>query len=293
MRLMPITKKHHHPTKTPPIPHLHQPGSTTLRIHSARLHHQATTIGRIRLHTNDNRSRLFKRISIHSMQGNDRRHRSCRTIRQTRLPPLWPSTESHLRPRPPIHGHRNERTVQKPKHQTKYQHRLPSPDGRPIRTNQPMVGTIPPNIRERSTNRLGQMAPTRPIHTQRLAKRSHRKVPLRTNHGARTLRTCRKDPLPRARSGFQTRPDQSHEASHAASDNACPTDNDKGNQIQTLRRRSEGLARGDSPKNDTPYGQTQPKEIRTLRDNKKTLTRGLSAAHSAAVEDPRHLPHRT
>src|SRR6266446_7300388 len=131
------------------------------------------------------------------------------------------------------------------------------------------------------------MAPTCPIHTQRLAKRSDRKVPLRTNHGARTVRTRGKNPLPRTRSRFQTHPDQSHEASCAASDNACPKDNDKGDQIQTLRRRPEGLVRSDSPKNDTPYGQTQPKEIRTLRDNKKTHTRGVSAAHSAAVEDPR------
>src|SRR6266404_4139243 len=124
------------------------------------------------------------------------------------------------------------------------------------------------------------MAPTRPIHTQRLAKRSNRKVPLRTNHGTRTICTRGKNPLPRTRSRLQARPDQSHEASCAASDNTHPTDNDKGNQIQTLRRRSEGLARGNPPENDTPHGQTQPKKIRTLRDNKKTLTRGLSAVHS-------------
>src|SRR6266478_6435730 len=108
------------------------------------------------------------------------------------------------------------------------------------------------------------MAPTRPIHTQRLAKCSNRKIPLRTDHGTRTICTCGKNPLPRTCSRLQTRPDQSHEASCAASDNACPTDNDKGDQIQTLRRRPEGLARGDSPKNDTPHSQTQPKEIRTL-----------------------------
>src|SRR6266478_3730561 len=100
------------------------------------------------------------------------------------------------------------------------------------------------------------MAPTRPIYTQRLAKRSNRKVPLRTNHGTRTIRTCGKNPLPRTRNRLQARPDQSHEASCAASDNARPTDNDKGNQIQTLRRRSEGLARGNPSENDTPYGQT-------------------------------------
>src|SRR6266403_713083 len=137
------------------------------------------------------------------------------------------------------------------------------------------------------------MAPTRPIYTQRLAKRGDRKVPLRTDHGTRTIRTRGKNPLPRTRSRLQTHPDQSHEASCAASDNACPTDNDKGDQIQTLRRRPEGLVRSDSPKNDSSHGQTQPKKIRTLRDNQKTLTRGLSAAHSAAVEDPRCLPRCT
>src|SRR6266403_2351594 len=108
------------------------------------------------------------------------------------------------------------------------------------------------------------MAPTRPVHTQRLAKRGNREVPLRTNHGTRTVRACGKNPLPCTRSRFQTRPDQSHEASCAASDNARPTDNDKGDQIQTLRRRPEGLARSDPPKNDASHGQTQPKEIRTL-----------------------------
>src|SRR6266436_4760593 len=137
------------------------------------------------------------------------------------------------------------------------------------------------------------MAPACPIHTQRLAKRSNWKVPLRTNHGTRTIRTCGKNPLPRTRNRLQARPDQSHEASCTASDNARPTDNDKSNQIQTLRRRTEGLARGDPFEDDAPYGQTQPQKIRTLRDNKKTLTCGLSAAHSAAVEDPRRLPRRT
>src|SRR6266446_9910131 len=137
------------------------------------------------------------------------------------------------------------------------------------------------------------MAPTRPIYTQRLAKCSDREIPFRTDHGTRTIRTRGKNPLPRTRDRLQTRPDQGHEASCTASDNACPTDNDKSDQIQTLRRRSESLARSNPPENDTPHGQTQPKEIQTLRDNKKTLTRGLSAAHSAAVEDPRCLPRRT
>src|SRR6266404_5466160 len=137
------------------------------------------------------------------------------------------------------------------------------------------------------------MAPTRSIYTQCLAKRSNREVPLRTNHGTCAVRTCGKNPLPCARDRLQARPDQSHEASCAASDNACPTDNDKGDQIQTLRRRPEGLAGSDPPKNDTPHGQTQPKKIRTPRDNQEALTCGLSAAHSAAVEDPRRLPCRT
>src|SRR6266403_55054 len=100
------------------------------------------------------------------------------------------------------------------------------------------------------------MAPTRPIYTQRLAKRSNGEVPFRTNHGTRTICTCGKNPLPRTCSQLQAYPDQSHEASCAASDNTRPTNNDKGNQIQTLRRRSEGLARGDPPENDTPHGQT-------------------------------------
>src|SRR6266403_1780361 len=137
------------------------------------------------------------------------------------------------------------------------------------------------------------MAPTRSIYTQRLAKRGDRKIPLRTDHGTRTIRACGKNPLPRPRSQFQTRPDQSHEASCAASDNTRPTDNDKSDQLQTLRRRPEGLAGSDPPKNDTPHSQTQPKKIQTLRDNQEALTRGLSAAHSAAVEDPRRLPRRT
>src|SRR6266404_7421712 len=137
------------------------------------------------------------------------------------------------------------------------------------------------------------MAPTRPIYTQRLAKRSNRKIPFRTDHGARTIRACGKNPLPCPRSRLQTRPDQSHEASCAASDNTRPTDNDKGDQIRTLRRRPESLARSDPPENDASHGQTEPKEIWPLRDNKKTLTRGLSAAHSAAMEDPRRLPCST
>src|SRR6266404_1497137 len=156
-----------------------------------------------------------------------------------------------------------------------------------------MARTIPPNIWKWSTDRLGQMAPPCPIHAQRMAECDNGQVPLRTNHGARTIRTRGKNPLPRTHNRLQTCPDQSHEASCAASDNARPTDNDKGDQIQTLRGRPEGLVGSDSPKNDSPHGQTQPKKIRTLRDNQKTLTRGLSAAHSAALENPRCLPRCT
>src|SRR6266446_10067012 len=109
-----------------------------------------------------------------------------------------------------------------------------------------------------------------------MAKCNNGQVPFQTNYGTRTIRAHRKDPLPSTCNRLQTHPDQSYEASSTASDNACPTDNDQGNQIQTLRRRTKSLARSDPPENDTPYGQTQPKEIRTLRDNKKTLTCGLS-----------------
>src|SRR6266436_5718055 len=130
------------------------------------------------------------------------------------------------------------------------------------------------------------MAPPRPIHAQRLAKRGNGQIPFRTNHGTRTIRTCGKNSLPRTRDQLQTRPDQSHEASCAASDNARPADNNQGNQVQTLRGRTESLVRSNPSKNNTPHGQAQPKEIRTLRDNKKTLTHGLSAVHSAAMEDP-------
>src|SRR6266446_10517234 len=123
------------------------------------------------------------------MQRNDRRHRSRGTLWQTRLPPLRSPTEGHFRPRPPVHSNRDERTMPKLKNQTKHQHRLPPPDGWTIQTNEPMVGTIPPDIWERSTNRLGQMAPPSPIYTQRLAKRDNGQIPFRTNHGTRTIRT--------------------------------------------------------------------------------------------------------
>src|SRR6266403_475330 len=171
MRPMPVTKKHHHLTKTSPIPHFLQPRSTTFRMHSTRLHYQATAIGRIRLYTNNNRPRLLKGIHIYPMQRNDRHHRSRRTLRQTCVSPLRPPPKGHLQPQPPIHSHRDEGTVQEPKHQTEYQHRLPPSDRWTIQTNQPMVGTIPADIRKRSTDRLGQMAPSRPIYAQRLAKR--------------------------------------------------------------------------------------------------------------------------
>src|SRR6266403_3760093 len=124
-----------------------------------------------------------------------------------------------------------------------------------------MARTIPSDIRKRSTNRLGQMASSCPIYAQCLAKRSNREVPVRTNHGTCTIRAHGKNPLPRTRSRFQTHPDQGHEASGAKGDNTCSADNDKGNQIQTLRRRTEGLVGSNPPENDTPYGQTQPQEI--------------------------------
>src|SRR6266403_3223522 len=132
VRSMPVTKKHHHPTKTPPIPHFHRSRGSAFRVHSPRLHHQITPVRRLRLHTDDNRPRLLERIHIHPMQRNDRRHRGRRTLWQTRLPPLRSPTEGHFQPRPPIHRYRNERTMQELKHQTKHQYRLPPPDGRTI-----------------------------------------------------------------------------------------------------------------------------------------------------------------
>src|SRR6266478_3109522 len=290
---VPITEEHYYATQTPSIPHLNQPRSTTFRMHSPGLHHQTATVRRIQLNTNNNRPRLLKRIHIHPMQRNNQRHRGRQTLRQTRISPLRTPPESHLRPRPPIHGHRDEGTLQKPEHQTEHQHHLPPTDRWTIRTNQPMAGTIPLNIRKRSTNGLGQMATPRPIYTQHLAKCDDGQIPLRANHGARTIRTCGKNPLPSAHSQLQTRPDQSHEASCATSHNACPSDNNQGNQIRTLPRRAKGLARGNPPENNTPYGQTKPPKIRSLLDNKKTLTCGLSAAHSTAMENPRHLPRST
>src|SRR6266478_6160077 len=286
MRPVSITKEHHYTTQTPPIPHLNQPGSTTLRMHSVRFHHETTTIGRVRLDTNDNQPRLLKRIHIHPMQRNNRRHRSRQTLRQTRVSPLRTPSESHLRSQPLIHSHRNERTLQELEYQTKHQHRLPPTDRCTIQTNQPVARTIPPNIRKRSTNRLGQVATPGPIYTQRLAKRDNGQIPFQTNHGTHPICTRGKNPLPSAHSRLQTRPDQSHEKGRAAGHNARPTDNDQGNQIRTLRRGTKSLARSDPSKNDAPYGQIRSPKIRPLRDNKKTLTRGLSAAHSAAMEDP-------
>src|SRR6266446_5560077 len=119
-----------------------------------------------------------------------------------------------------------------------------------------MAGTVPLNIQKRYSDRLVQMASTSPIHPQCMAKRNNRQTPIRTNHGTCTICTCGKNPLPSTRSQLQTHPDQSHEASGTASDNAHPTDNDQGNQIQTLRRRTEGLARGDPPEDNAPYCQT-------------------------------------
>src|SRR6266446_8216665 len=127
-----------------------------------------------------------------------------------------------------------------------------------------MARTISPDIWKWSTNRLGQVAPPRSIYAQRLAKRSNGEIPFRTNHGTHTIRTRGKNPLPRTRSRLQAHPDQSHEASCATGDNACPTDNDKGDQIQTLRRRTESLAGSDPPENDAPHSQARPKEIRPL-----------------------------
>src|SRR6266436_5768438 len=52
---LPVPQKHHHMTKTTPIPHHDEPGSTTIRVHSPRLHHQTTTFQRIRLDPDHNR----------------------------------------------------------------------------------------------------------------------------------------------------------------------------------------------------------------------------------------------
>src|SRR6266403_1229683 len=148
-----------------------------------------------------------------------------------------------------------------------------------------MVRTISLNIQKRSTNRLGQVAATSPIYTQHVAKHDNGQVPFRTNHGTHAIRARGKNPFPSARNQFEAHPDQSHEASGAASDNTRPTDNDQGDQIRTLRRRTKSLARSNPPENDAPHGQTQPQKIWTFRNNQKTLTCGLSAVHSAAMED--------
>ncbi len=58
-------------TKTPPIPHCYKPRSAAIRMYSARLHHQATSIRGVRLDTNDNRPRLFERIHLYPMQRNN------------------------------------------------------------------------------------------------------------------------------------------------------------------------------------------------------------------------------
>ncbi len=64
---MPIAQKYHHTTQTSPIPHHNKPRSAAIRMHSAGLHHQITTVGRIRLHTDNNRPQLLEGIYIYPM----------------------------------------------------------------------------------------------------------------------------------------------------------------------------------------------------------------------------------
>src|SRR6266403_5555392 len=97
-----------------------------------------------------------------------------------------------------------------------------------------MAGTVSPNIQKRCTDGLVQMATTSPIHPQHMAERDNGQIPIQTNHGTCTICTHGKNPLPSAHSQLQAHPDQSHEASGTASDNTRPTDNDQGDQIQTL-----------------------------------------------------------
>ena len=79
---------------------------------------------------------------------------------------------NNLRSQPSIHICVYKRTLQATTHQPEHQHSIPPPNGWTVGTNKPMARTIPTHLLQLPSRRLGQLATTSTIHSQRLVKRN-------------------------------------------------------------------------------------------------------------------------
>jgi hypothetical protein len=129
----------------------------------AGLHHETPNQRRKWYHTDNNQPWLFEGGTILPLQRDHHRGRSSRTIRKTCVPTLQNSPQSHLWLRPPIYQTIHDHPLCKTRDQKKPEHGVSSTDQWTVRTNQPVAGTIPQNIRELLPKQLGKLAPPSPI----------------------------------------------------------------------------------------------------------------------------------
>ena len=131
-----------------------------------------------------------------------------------------------------------------------------------------MARTIPQNLRQSPTKRLGKVATNRTIRAQCLAQLNDETTPIRTNHGVYSSRSP--DQIDN-KSTNVTRPHRTRTACQTTSSNCHstrPRTHDQGEKYITtvppLLQRTEGLARWEEPIHDASHDQISPKTIRPL-----------------------------
>src|SRR6266702_709309 len=116
------------------IPYHHRPRSAAVRSNHHGLHHETTTVERIRLHTHYHRSRLYKSGTVHPLQRDNHKRGRGKIIPAICLPSLRNTQETYYGQRIAVHIDLYAKSLPSPRNQTKYLVSISPTNGQTVRT---------------------------------------------------------------------------------------------------------------------------------------------------------------
>jgi hypothetical protein len=202
---------------------------------------------------------------------------------------VWPTRQGHIRQRPPIYVLLRESTCPTIRDQTKCVLSIPPPNGRAIRTDKSVGGTIPPPDHQQRPNRLERLARDSHHGAQQSQKHHHQHRPLGSTPRLHPSATPRGPP-------------SIIEPTHGRQEANCPRKTGPGsrghqphspsNATAPIQGGSRGLARGQEPPTTLPDPQTSPQTTRPLLHQQTSVTGGVSASTTRRLENPQHVPRQ-
>src|SRR5579863_5009911 len=224
------------------------------------------------------------------MQRDTRSGRDGLAIHTARPPLLRIARQSHLRSRPEDHVPILQRRVQPPGNYKEYKYGVPPPDRRTIRKDKSDPGSLPENLLQSPTGRLGALSANGTIRDQLEAFHDHQAFPIRSPHGFHSQGTSSFSPIKSWKGHEPSRSHQSASSGGGAEHQTRTRIGDQTKQVQTVLRRTESLVRLYAPQNNAPCDQTTPKTIWTLHGDQENFPCRLPGGPAAQLEDSQCLP---